>query len=536
MDRTVILIPTYNERENIVLLLGEIFELHPDISVMVIDDNSPDGTGASVRALTQRYPNLSLFMRERKEGLGAAYKAGMIHALKDPNITHVITMDADGSHAAEYIGAMRAAHADYDLVIGSRYVRNGGIENWEMWRYFLSKFGNIYARVITGLPTRDMTAGFMSIRADLLRHVDFSLTHAAGYAFLMDLKFSLIHTLGARVVEVPITFKSRREGESKISGNIIMEGLKTPWRLFRRRLVARVGRIKAPFQNIPHESIACPLCKTGKTKVFCEKNGYQIYVCAACRLKFVYPVPDATAIYSRDYFFGATGGFGYTDYDRDKEPMVPAFTEYLRRIEMLLPERGPLLDVGAATGFFLSLATRRGFEPHGVEISSYAAERAREKGIAVITGTIADLPAEERFKVVTMLDVIEHVADPRSEIIRVHKLIAPKGLLVINTPDAGSLYARVMGKRWHLLVPPEHLYYFNRANMRSLLSKTGFDVITISTIGKKFTLPYIFKTLHAWQNFLLWKYLADFCSSGFLARISIPINLRDNMFVIARKL
>ncbi len=235
MAKTVILIPTYNERENIELLLPEIFTLEPDVCVLVIDDNSPDKTAESVRSLMQKYPNLSLLERPGKQGLGEAYKAGMAQVLKDPEVSYVITMDADGSHAAEYLHALRSAGKTHELVIGSRYVRGGGIENWERWRYLMSYWGNIYARTITRMPVRDMTAGFMHINADVLRKVDFSNMRASGYAFLMELKFAAVRRLGSKVFEVPIIFKSRREGESKISRHIISEGLKTPWNIALRR-------------------------------------------------------------------------------------------------------------------------------------------------------------------------------------------------------------------------------------------------------------------------------------------------------------
>ncbi len=235
MSKTVILLPTYNERENIDLIVPEIFAAHPDIHILVIDDNSPDKTGDAVRALMGKYPNLKLLARPGKQGLGIAYKHGMAETLKDDDVERIITMDADGSHAVEYLKDMLAASEDNDLVIGSRYTKGGGIENWEPWRYALSRYGNLYARTLTGLPVRDLTAGFMCFRADLLRQMELDHVSASGYAFLMDLKFHAIHESGARVKEVPIIFMCRREGESKISAHIVREGLKTPLRLFTRR-------------------------------------------------------------------------------------------------------------------------------------------------------------------------------------------------------------------------------------------------------------------------------------------------------------
>jgi dolichol-phosphate mannosyltransferase len=239
MNNAVILMPTYNERENITQLVPEIFAAHPDIRILVIDDNSPDGTGSAVVELARIYPNLSLLAREKKEGLGAAYKAGILHAYSFPAIQKVITMDADGSHAAEYLADLLSASTEHMLVIGSRYVKGGAIENWEPWRYALSRYGNLYSRTITGLPIRDLTAGFMCIDVDVLKKIDFANVHASGYAFLMELKFFIVHTLRGSVAEVPIIFKSRREGESKISRHIVREGLKTPWRLLGRRFLPR---------------------------------------------------------------------------------------------------------------------------------------------------------------------------------------------------------------------------------------------------------------------------------------------------------
>lgn len=229
--KTVVLLPTYNERENIVRIILEIFSVDHDLHLLVIDDNSPDGTGDAVRSYMRAYPNLELLSRPMKQGLGEAYKAGMLRVLADDTFEKVITMDADGSHATEYLEDILHASDKHDLVIGSRYVQGGGIENWEKWRHQLSKWGNFYARTITGLPTKDMTAGYMCFRTDLLRKIDFSHLQASGYAFLMELKFCAVHTLACSYKEIPIIFKARREGESKISRHIIGEGLLAPWKL-----------------------------------------------------------------------------------------------------------------------------------------------------------------------------------------------------------------------------------------------------------------------------------------------------------------
>lgn len=233
--KDIILMPTYNERENVKLIIPEIFNLIPEIRILIIDDNSPDKTADAVKEMTQKYPNLSILEREKKAGLGAAYIDAMKRAIKDSEIRSIITMDADGSHAPEYLKNFLENIDNYDLIIGSRYAKGGGVENWELWRKNLSRFGNLYAKFWTGLPINDFTAGFMCIKREFLEKLDFSTFNTAGYAFLMELKFYLINKFKARVKEVPIIFKSRREGESKISNQIIREGIKTPPRLFLKR-------------------------------------------------------------------------------------------------------------------------------------------------------------------------------------------------------------------------------------------------------------------------------------------------------------
>lgn len=231
----MVLLPTYNERENISFLIPEIFARHPDIEVTVIDDNSPDGTASAVRELKERYPRLSLLERSKKTGLGDAYKDALARALHSET-SRVIFMDADGSHGPEYIKDLLAAGITNDLVVGSRYAAGGSIEHWERWRFFLSRYGNLYARILTGLALRDLTSGFMCVNREVLRKINLSSVESSGYAFLIDFKYLLITQAKARATEVPIVFHNRREGESKISRHIIREGLWIPMRIFLRRI------------------------------------------------------------------------------------------------------------------------------------------------------------------------------------------------------------------------------------------------------------------------------------------------------------
>lgn len=238
--KDIILMPTFNERENVKILIPRIFSLLPQISILVIDDNSPDGTAGAVKSMMRQYPNLSILERSQKTGLGDAYKEGIRKVIADSEIRSVITMDADGSHDPIYLSQLLNKIQDSDLVIGSRYVPSGGIESWEYWRKNLSKFGNLYAKFFTGLPLNDLTAGFMCIRRECLQRIDLAKISSAGYSFLIELKFYLIKKAKAKAVEVPIIFKSRFGGESKLSHQIIREGIKTPLRFFWLRLWRKI--------------------------------------------------------------------------------------------------------------------------------------------------------------------------------------------------------------------------------------------------------------------------------------------------------
>ncbi len=229
--RTRIIIPTYNERENIASLMTELLAVSPPgTRILVIDDGSPDGTAGLVREYMARDQRVSLMTRPGKLGMGSAYRAAFSRVLDEGGDECIVTIDADFSHHPKYVPQLIAACRTHDLVVGSRYVKGGGIENWELWRRALSWGGNLYVRMITGLPIRDATAGFSCMRTDFLRQVPFERVPASGYAWWFTLRM-MFHRRGARITEVPIIFTERRLGQSKISAHIIYEGLIEPWRI-----------------------------------------------------------------------------------------------------------------------------------------------------------------------------------------------------------------------------------------------------------------------------------------------------------------
>jgi len=280
----------------------------------------------------------------------------------------------------------------------------------------------------------------------------------------------------------------------------------------------------------------CPSCGQIDNIVWGSKNNHTLVRCNSCGLIFVSPMPEETAtFYNEVYFAGGGECCGYINYDRDKEPMRRSFESYLDHMESALGRKGRLLDVGCATGYFIDIARSRGWEVEGIDISEHAIEKGRAKGLTVQAGTLDNINFPEKsFDAITLLDVVEHLRDPKSSIIEARRLLTEGGIVVVATPDAGSLVARTLKSNWHLVVPPEHLVFFNRENLGNLLIQTGFSPVLVTNIGKHFTIPYIFRMLFSWQKLSLWNVLARWTNKKPISELKIPINFRDTFFVIAR--
>ena len=221
-QRVWVVLPTYNERENLGLIVARIRAALPDATILIVDDGSPDGTGRLADEMGERDEHIRVLHRTAKEGLARAYAAGFTAAL-DGVADVIVQMDADGSHdpasVPDFLDALRQ---DADLVLGSRYVRGGRVVDWPLVRRFVSRGGNLYAQAILGLPHRDLTGGFKAWRADLLRAVDPATVTSSGYVFQVELTWRA-HRAGARIRELPITFVERRLGRSKMTGSIFLE-------------------------------------------------------------------------------------------------------------------------------------------------------------------------------------------------------------------------------------------------------------------------------------------------------------------------
>ena len=231
----LVVIPTYNERENLPDLVRAILA-HDGFRVMVVDDGSPDGTGGIADDLAKEFPGrVDVLHRTGKRGLGRSYVDGLKRALAEGTADLICQMDADWSHDPKFLPSMVAACRDHDVVIGSRYLNGVSVVNWPLRRLFLSTFANRYIHAITGLRVKDCTSGYRCWRREMLARLPLDAVVSEGYAFLVEMMFEA-HARGARIGEVPIIFVERRVGSSKLSSGVVVESMLTPWRLRMRYL------------------------------------------------------------------------------------------------------------------------------------------------------------------------------------------------------------------------------------------------------------------------------------------------------------
>lgn len=238
-ERALVIIPTYNERVNLPIIVPQVLEQDARLEVLVVDDNSPDGTGGLADELAAADPRVHVLHRQSKEGLGRAYLAGFRWAL-ERDYDLVLEMDADRSHDPKYLPALLAATAEAEVVIGSRYKNGVNVINWPMSRLLLSYFANKYAHWVTGLPLSDATGGFKCFRSVVLRSIDLDAVKSNGYAFQIEMSFRAWKK-GFRLAEVPIVFTDRVEGHSKMSKRIVREAV---WMVWWLRIESLTGQLK----------------------------------------------------------------------------------------------------------------------------------------------------------------------------------------------------------------------------------------------------------------------------------------------------
>ncbi len=237
--KSLVIIPTYNESENIAKIVTDTKNIVNDIHILIIDDNSPDGTAEKVRELKKKFNDIYLIEREGKLGLGTAYVVGFKYALEN-GYDYIFEMDADYSHDPAEIPNFLAAMDEADLVIGSRYIKGVNVVNWPLARLMLSYFANRYTRFVTRMPLCDSTSGYKCFKSDVLRAINLDKVHSGGYSFQIEMSFKA-WVLGFRLKEIPIIFIDRAIGKSKMSKKIVREAVLMVWRLKFRSIFGKIN-------------------------------------------------------------------------------------------------------------------------------------------------------------------------------------------------------------------------------------------------------------------------------------------------------
>ena len=528
--KSLIITPTYNERENIKETIKRINQNVDSnmVDILVVDDNSPDGTAKIVENLMETNKNLFLKKRKGKLGLASAYLEVINHCthIDKGRYDVVITMDADLSHDPKYIKQMlyEIEKNGFDIIVGSRYTKGGGVKNFPLERFLLSFFGNFYVRNILRTKIKDMAAGFMALKISSISMFDFNNLKAQGFAFLSELKY-LFYFFGLKIKEIPIIFMNRERGGSKISKNIIFEGLIMPWILFFK-------------DKSDYLKIRCVLCGE-KLKLYLRKNHHNLFKCRNCKLIQVRPIASTDALkryYDQDYFLktevSRAKKFSYPDYSKTISFKKFFYDYVLNEIKKLKADTKSILDIGAAYGDFVSAAIDSGYLCSGVDISEYAVSQAQSRGINVTNDSVDDLFKKgKRYNLITMLDLFEHLNDPFQFLEKLEKLLNNKGYILMVTPNVNSLSARILGRGWYLIDPPQHLFYWSDKNIKEIIEKKGFNIVDIKPIRKRFSLSYWLYLFSLWTGL---KFLRKF-NLSFFEKIIFPWPFKDNILLIAQK-
>lgn len=540
--RTLVFTATYNEKGNVSPLLQRLCAVAPLAEVLIVDDDSPDGTGRLLDELAASNPRLTVVHRQGKLGLGSAHQLAMIYAMQHRYDT-LVTMDADLSHNPADIPHLLSGLETADFVAGSRYMPGGSCD-YRGYRRFVSIAANLAARVLLRLPLHEFTTSFRAFRVEALARINFAKLRNQGYSFFMESIYRL-HQAGLRLAEVPIQFGDRHAGDSKIPRFEIVRGVLKLIHLSASRLL---GRRMPPPQIVTDEH--CVNCKspylaerharqvrapeTERSSAFrCSSMAHaskpRVVRCLQCGLLQVpaseHP-PELDALYAEVVD---------DDYLQNITSKKKTFARAFARLRRHCPVPGRILELGSYCGLFLDEARRNGWQAQGIEPSRWAVQYARQNfGVEVSEGTVEAMAPGLRpgFDAVVSFDVLEHVRDPAAFLRTSHLLLRPGGLLALSTLDADSWFPRLLGARWPWMMEM-HLSYFDRGVLARMFTGAGFELVCVEPYRHYASLRYIVRKLCAAMPPWLGGPLVT--ASRFLPALVVPVSLGDVKLFVGRK-
>lgn len=529
---------TYNEADNIENLVRDVLAACPNANILVVDDASPDGTGELLERIKQTEPRLAVVRRPMKLGLGSAHELAMLYAMQK-GYRNLVTMDADYSHDPAVIPQLVAELADADFVIGARYAKGGSCD-YHGYRKLVSLGANQAAKYLLGIPLNELTTAFRAFRVDFIRRMDLAQIRSHGYSFFLESVYRL-HQAGARLREIPIHFRDRRAGTSKIPKFEIFAGMHQLIRLVGARLSSARAKDSTPDLG----GLTCYYCdspwlvqkwaRKGKedndvSAYRCTSMGHasnpQVATCLSCGLSF------ATSVGTIERHYAEVVDEQYLTHRAGR---YETFRIALERISSFLPKTGKMLEFGSYCGFFLDLARSKGWKVQGVEPSRWAAEYAqRQLGLNVVAGTVEETFAqlEPNNDVIVMWDVLEHVDDPVLLLLRANALLKDGGSLCLSTLDIDNWYARVLGRRWPWLMDM-HIFYFRDIVLRRILRRAGFEVVMSRAYCHSIEARYLMEKL----SVLLpgWLGKGAHALKPLMPRFFVPFQFGDIKLYVCRK-
>ena len=544
-NKILIFIATYNEFLNISDLFNRIINLSQDYDVLIIDDNSKDGTKEKLEKIASENHCLTVIHRPKKMGVGSAHRAAMIYALKN-EYEELVTMDADFSHSPSTIPLMLEKLKTSDFVIGSRYMK-GGKSDYSGYRKWISIIANQVARLILSIKIHECTTSFRAFRVALFNSLNLSPIKSNGYSFFLEC-VNEINCMNAEMVEVPIHFKDRFQGNSKIPKTEIFRSMYKLAKLFMSRFYKKHTDLTNPVEI----NSSCYLCdsqcvvevnhgNTNNENYVAEaykctslehKSKPKVMNCLICDLSFVpesnYP-KDIETIYS---------DVEDPTYLANKESRYKTFQESLVQISPYLPDKGHLLEVGSYCGFFLDAFQKKysSWDYIGVEPSKWASEYARSKlQINTRTGTLEDniQKLASDYDTVVAWDVLEHLNDPLAFLIKINSVMKRDGIFCFSTLDINNWFPKLMGKHWPWLMGM-HLFYYNTDTTEQLLNKAGFNILRTEKYIHYVSINYLAGKMIAILPDWLEKPL-NIARSVTPQKIMIPISFGDIKLYICKK-
>ena len=534
-ERVLVFTATYNEHDNIPLFCEAVLALDPSYDLLVVDDNSPDGTGELLDDMKAREPRLAVVHRPRKMGLGSAHKLAMVHAVKN-GYPVLVTMDADFSHDPADIPRLVGELGNADFVIASRHMP-GATLDYPFHRKFVSAVANLLARRLLAIPLHEFTTSFRAFRSEVLTGLNFPKIRAQGYSFFLESIYR-VHQHGFACREIPIDFRDRLHGSSKIPRFEIVRGVSKLLRLF----VSRLLRHRRPRRPSPVIEGTCYACESPYLiEQFSERATPagllrdraarpRIVHCLACGLGHAREVPGVGGVRSADL-----RGADETD-GRIRRARRRTYLRAYNGIAHHLPPGGRLLEVGSGYGAFLEVARERGWDVEGVESAAPAQRYSRDQlGVPVRAGPLDEAVARlgNGYDVVVLWDVLDHLQDPLAMLGSCAARLRDGGVLCLSALDAESWFPRLMGPNWPRILQGRE-YYFSPPVLELMLHRAGFDLVEVRNFRRYVPLKLLPDRVAAavpggYGKAL--RLLEPLLPSG----ISAPISLGDSKIFVCRK-